>query len=302
MNLSNIRPYRVENPSSRPPDPTLTLVIFCACDDYGKDGYPYRPLPYVCVVKPGTCILRRQRQISGARPDFHTCNFLCMRRLWLGWLLMRRRQVETSSDLGRPPDPTFCMYLSPVDTSINWPPARPSVVVKPGTCIMRRQRPISAARPDFLHVSVARRHIDKPAARPSIHAKSARTTARLWLLPYVCVVDKSKHGPIPAARPEPDFLHVSWLGWLLIPAASVCMRRRQVETWSDLGRLPDPTFCMYLSPVDTSINGPPARPSVHAKSARLAPPPDYGPAKQWVPYVFPMSCQLVTFVTFITAT
>ena len=29
---------------------------------------------------------------------------------------MRRRQVETSSDLGRPPDPTFCMYLSPVDT------------------------------------------------------------------------------------------------------------------------------------------------------------------------------------------
>ena len=204
LNLSNIQPYRVENPSSRPPDPTLTLVIFCACDDYGKDGYPYRPLPYVCVVKPGTCILRRQRQISGARPDFHTCNFLCMRRLWLGWLLMRRRQVETSSDLGRPPDPTFCMYLSPVDTSINWPPARPSVVVKPGTCIMRRQRPISAARPDFLHVS--------------------------------------------------------WLGWLLIPAASVRMRRRQAETWSDLGRPPDPTFCMYLSPVDTSINRPPVRP------------------------------------------
>ena len=169
-----------------------------------------------------------------------------------------------------------------------------------------RSRP--AARPDFLHVSVARRHIDKLAARPtvrrrqarnmynapttsdlgrptrlsacicrpsthwppSVHAKSARTTARLWLLPYVCVVDKSKHGPIPAARPEPDFLHVSWLGWLLIPAASVCMRRRQVETWSDLGRLPDPTFCMYLSPVDTSINGPPARPSVHAKSVCLS--------------------------------
>ena len=170
LNLSNIQPYRVENPSSRPPDPTLTLVIFCACDDYGKDGYPYRPLPYVCVVKPGTCILRRQRQISGARPDFHTCNFLCMRRLWLGWLLMRRRQVETSSDLGRPPDPTFCMYLSPVDTSINWPPARPSVVVKPGTCIMRRQRPISAARPDFLHVSVARRHIDH---RPSMQSPPA---------------------------------------------------------------------------------------------------------------------------------
>merc|ERR1711953_665838 len=84
--------------------------------------------------------------------------------------------------------------------------------------------------------------------------------ARLWLLPYVCVVDKSKHGPIPAARPEPDFLHVSWLGWLLIPAASVCMRRRQAETWSDLGRPPDPTFCMYLSPVDTSINRPPVRP------------------------------------------
>ena len=188
------------------------------------------------------------RSRPAARPDF-------LHVSWLGWLLipaasvcMRRRQVETWSDLGRPPDPTFCMYLSPVDTSINWPPARPSVVVKPGTCIMRRQRPISAA------------------------------------------------------RPEPDFLHVSWLGWLLIPAASVCMRRRQVETWSDLGRLPDPTFCMYLSPVDTSINGPPARPSVHAKSARLAPPPDYGPAKQWVPYVFPMSCQLVTFVTFITAT
>merc|ERR1711911_233703 len=96
--------------------------------------------------------------------------------------------------------------------------------------------------------------------RPSVHAKSARTTARLWLLPYVCVVDKSKHGPIPAARPEPDFLHVSWLGWLLIPADSVCMRRRQVETWSDLGRPPDPTFCMYLSPVDTSINRPPVRP------------------------------------------
>merc|ERR1711911_561843 len=123
---------------------------------------------------------------------------------WLGWLLMRRRQVETSSDLGRPPDPTFCMYLSPVDTSINWPPARPSVVVKPGTCIMRRQRPISAARPepdflhvswlgwllisptsrnmvrsrpaarpDFLHVSVARRHIDKPAARPSMQSPPA---------------------------------------------------------------------------------------------------------------------------------
>merc|ERR1711911_300495 len=112
--------------------------------------------------------------------------------------------------------------------------------------------------------------------RPSVHAKSARTTARLWLLPYVCVVDKSKHCPIPAARPEPDFLHVSWLGWLLIPAASVRMRRRQAETWSDLGRPPEPTFCMYLSPVDTSINRPPARPSVHAKSARLAPPPDYG--------------------------
>ena len=97
LNLSNIRPYRVENPSSRPPDPTLTLVIFCACDDYGKDGYPYRPLPYVCVVKPGTCILRRQRQISGARPDFHTCNFLCMRWLWLGWLPYRAGMYASPS-------------------------------------------------------------------------------------------------------------------------------------------------------------------------------------------------------------
>merc|ERR1711911_193794 len=33
---------------------------------------------------------------------------------------------------------------------------------------MVRSRP--AARPDFLHVSVARRHIDKSAARPSMQS------------------------------------------------------------------------------------------------------------------------------------
>ena len=239
MNLSNIRPYRVENPSSRPPDPTLTLVIFCACDDYGKDGYPYRPLPYVCVVKPGTCILRRQRQISGARPDFHTCNFLCMRRLWLGWLLMRRRQVETSSDLGRPPDPTFCMYLSPVDTSINRPPVRPCKV--------------------------------RPHHRPTM-------------------------------------------------VASVCMRRRQVETWSDPGR-PTRTrlsacimvrmathtgrFCMYASPTSRNMvrSRPAARPDfLHVSVARRHIDKSAARPSMQSPYVFPMSCQLVTFVTFITAT
>merc|ERR1712137_622167 len=35
-----------------------------------------------------------------------------------------------------------------------------------------RSRP--AARPDFLHVSVARRHIDKLAARPTVHRRQAR--------------------------------------------------------------------------------------------------------------------------------
>ena len=258
MNLSNIRPYRVENPSSRPPDPTLTLVIFCACDDYGKDGYPYRPLPYVCVVKPGTCILRRQRQISGARPDFHTCNFLCMRRLWLGWLLMRRRQVETSSDLGRPPDPTFCMYLSPVDTSINWPPARPSVVVKPGTCIMRRQRPISAARPDFLHVSVARRHIDH---RPSMQSPPAPPPDYGCFRTYASSTSRNMVRSRPAARP--DFLHVSVARRHIDkPAARPsmqsppapppdygCFRTYASSTSRNMVRSrppdPNPTFCMY---------------------------------------------------------
>merc|ERR1711860_176621 len=113
---------------------------------------------------------------------------------------------------------------------------------------MRRQRPISTARPDFLHVSVARRHIDH---RPSMQSPPAPPPD------YGCF---RMYASSSAARPEPDFLHVSWLGWLLIPAASVCMRRRQVETWSELGRPPDPTFCMYLSPVDTSINRPPVRP------------------------------------------
>merc|ERR1711860_446103 len=108
------------------------------------------------------------------------------------------------------------------------------------------------------------KHGPIPAGRPTRTRLSACIMVRMAThTDYVCVVDKSKHCPIPAARP--DFLHVSWLGWLLIPAASVRMRRRQAETWSDLGRPPDPTFCMYLSPVDTSINCPPARPSVVVK-------------------------------------
>merc|ERR1712141_395554 len=87
-----------------------------------------------------------------------------------------------------------------------------------------RSRP--AARPDFLHVSVARRHIDKLAARPTGRRRQARnmynapTTSDLGRPTRLsaCICRQSKHGPIPAARPEPDFLHVSWLGWLLIPA------------------------------------------------------------------------------------
>merc|ERR1711860_450631 len=78
---------------------------------------------------------------------------------------MRRRQAETWSDPGRPTRTRlsacimvrmathtgrFCMYASP--TSRN----------------MVRTRP--AARPDFLHVSVARQHIDKSAARPSMQS------------------------------------------------------------------------------------------------------------------------------------
>ena len=87
---------------------------------------------------------------------------------------VRRRQARnmynapTTSDLGRPTRTRlsacimvrmathtgrFCMYASP--TSRN----------------MVRSRP--AARPDFLHVSVARRHIDKPAARPSMQSPPA---------------------------------------------------------------------------------------------------------------------------------
>ena len=91
---------------------------------------------------------------------------------------MRRRQVETWSDPGRPTRTRlsacimvrmathtgrFCMYASP--TSRN----------------MVRSRP--AARPDFLHVSVARRHIDKWAARPTVRPCKVRAVCLSNVLP-----------------------------------------------------------------------------------------------------------------------
>merc|ERR1711860_310576 len=234
-------------------DRTLSAHYTCSgLDDDGRSGG--RPI-YRCVD--GRQI-HAERQISGARPDFHTCNFLCMRRLWLGWLLMRRRQVETSSDLGRPPDPTFCMYLSPVDTSINWPPARPSVVVKPGTCIMRRQRPISAARPDFLHVSVARRHIDH---RPSMQSPPAPPPDYGCFRMYASSTSRNMVRSRPPA--QPDFLHVSVARRHIDnPAARPsmqsppapppdygCFRTYASSTSRNMVRSrppdPNPTFCMY---------------------------------------------------------
>merc|ERR1711953_734700 len=89
----------------------------------------------------------------------------------------------------RPPDPTFCMYLSPVDTLTTVRPCK----VRP------HHRPTMVAS-----VCMRRRQVEtwSDPGRPTRTRLSACIMVRMAThTDYVCVVDKSKHGPIPAGRP-----------------------------------------------------------------------------------------------------